>query len=317
MSRHQDIQIWTYGTYLTTYLPTYLPTRTTTIVGANHVMIVVNFFLQSGVSSSGVTPRDETVAGAEGVSEIEDLSAGAAAVPEQLKYKMTIRNAGDADMTFTAAAEQCIAVTDTECRYVRTLGLAGLWYIDYARPDDPIMIKDMEDYTWFADEYVGEKGGGGTGGGGGGGGGTTRSEHGAAPAGGQTSSTASGAAATTTSSTSTSTSMSTPDLRRLYIGADDQGDVLLCPGTRTHLQYLNRKGFTEMALRTYTTSDQMHGKKYVSMSPGTFARRVTLAPGEEWEGEVALRWFPTYWRVPKLDETAHPVPPRRVIRGGI
>ncbi|CAG9464692.1 unnamed protein product [Pedinophyceae sp. YPF-701] len=96
---------------------------------------------------------------------------------------------------------------------------------------------------------------------------------------------------------------------RVYVEADDSGDIWLCPGDQTHWQVYNRGGFRDMHVFNPGAGAPDTAKQHVRLGPGTFARRITLQPGESWSGETAMRYLGEYWEIPEWDREGDVPPP--------
>lgn len=104
---------------------------------------------------------------------------------------------------------------------------------------------------------------------------------------------------------------------RLYVNAaqDNKGDVLFCPGDRSHMRLLNRKGFRDIGAYHPQGLNAADGTSaFVSLPAARAARPVKLYPGEVWTGELVLRAYDYYWDPPLFDKGMQPMAPRKGTR---
>lgn len=103
---------------------------------------------------------------------------------------------------------------------------------------------------------------------------------------------------------------------RLYVDADaDKGDVLFCPGDRSHIKLINRQGFKDIGAWHPPGAQEDDGtNRFVSLPSARAARPVKLYPGEVWTGEMVIRAYDYYWETPLWDRGMQPMPPRKGTR---
>lgn len=97
------------------------------------------------------------------------------------------------------------------------------------------------------------------------------------------------------------------DIDRLYCNVDPRGDILFCPGDRTHVSLNAKDGFRDIGVHHPGYSQPALALTHVCMSVARGSRPFALAPGGEWLGRMELTSHCEYW-VPPSFEPPHLVP---------
>ncbi|GLC44197.1 hypothetical protein PLESTB_000752300 [Pleodorina starrii] len=94
-----------------------------------------------------------------------------------------------------------------------------------------------------------------------------------------------------------------------YIGAAD-ATVYLCPGNRTHFEFLQRAGFRDMFVQQPALAEAPEYDRVATLGTGYVAATKKLAPGDEWYAQSVIRFHERYWRSPIFgDDSMPPLPP--------
>ena len=84
------------------------------------------------------------------------------------------------------------------------------------------------------------------------------------------------------------------------------------PPPQSHFDINNAEGFTDIGVQHPAPSSPAEARRFVALAAARAARPVTLAPGQQWGGEVALTRHPHYWPLPPWEEadlSGVPIPP--------
>ncbi|GIL46370.1 hypothetical protein Vafri_3359 [Volvox africanus] len=94
-----------------------------------------------------------------------------------------------------------------------------------------------------------------------------------------------------------------------YIGAAD-ATVYLCPGNRTHFEFIQRSGFRDMFVQQPALADEPDYDRVATLGTGYIASTKKLEAGGEWFAESIIRFHERYWRPPIFgDDSVPPLPP--------
>ncbi|GLI59254.1 hypothetical protein VaNZ11_001100, partial [Volvox africanus] len=94
-----------------------------------------------------------------------------------------------------------------------------------------------------------------------------------------------------------------------YIGAAE-ATVYLCPGNRTHFEFIQRNGFRDMFVQQPALADEPDFDRVATLGTGYIASTKKLEAGGEWFAESIIRFHERYWRPPIFgDDSVPPLPP--------
>ncbi|GIL71420.1 hypothetical protein Vretimale_2714 [Volvox reticuliferus] len=94
-----------------------------------------------------------------------------------------------------------------------------------------------------------------------------------------------------------------------YIGAAE-ATVYLCPGNRTHFEFIQRRGFRDMFVQQPALADEPDYDRVATLGTGYIASTKKLEAGGEWHAESIIRFHERYWRPPIFgDDSVSPLPP--------
>ncbi|KAG2490408.1 hypothetical protein HYH03_011208 [Edaphochlamys debaryana] len=102
-----------------------------------------------------------------------------------------------------------------------------------------------------------------------------------------------------------------------YIGACE-ATVKLCPGNRTHFEFVRREGFRDMFIEQPGIDADPDFDTVAAIGSGYVASAKTLLPGEQWHAESLIRFHDRYWTPPVFgDDSMPPLPPipRELLEG--
>ncbi|PNW83538.1 hypothetical protein CHLRE_05g234651v5 [Chlamydomonas reinhardtii] len=97
---------------------------------------------------------------------------------------------------------------------------------------------------------------------------------------------------------------------KTFVGAAD-ATLYLCPGNRTHFEFIQKGGFKDMFVEQPEYDDeQPETGRLACIGTGYVASMKKLAPGKVWYAESAIRFHNRYWTPPIFgDDTMPPLPP--------
>ncbi|EFJ51658.1 hypothetical protein VOLCADRAFT_87325 [Volvox carteri f. nagariensis] len=94
-----------------------------------------------------------------------------------------------------------------------------------------------------------------------------------------------------------------------YIGAAE-ATVYLCPGNRTHFEFIQRAGFRDMFVQQPALAEEPDYERVATMGTGYVASSKKLEAGGEWYAQSVIRFHERYWRPPIFgDDSMPPLPP--------
>jgi hypothetical protein len=91
------------------------------------------------------------------------------------------------------------------------------------------------------------------------------------------------------SDTDNATIVKTSSLNRFYPDTESPNDLLISCGDRSHIQVIERRGFTNVHL---WHPAQKTPKKILGFSPCTTRTPKKIVSGDSWTARVTFRWFP-------------------------
>ncbi|KAG2423706.1 hypothetical protein HXX76_015096 [Chlamydomonas incerta] len=97
---------------------------------------------------------------------------------------------------------------------------------------------------------------------------------------------------------------------RTFVDAAD-ATLYLCPGNRTHFEFIQKAGFKDMFVEQPAYDDEVpESGRLACIGTGYIASMKKLAPGKVWYAESAIRFHQRYWTPPIFgDDTMPPLPP--------
>ncbi|KAG2428247.1 hypothetical protein HYH02_014429 [Chlamydomonas schloesseri] len=97
---------------------------------------------------------------------------------------------------------------------------------------------------------------------------------------------------------------------KTFVGAAD-ATLYLCPGNRTHFEFIQRGGFKDMFVEQPAFDDEwLESGRLACIGTGYLASMKKLAPGKVWYAESVIRFHNRYWTQPIFgDDSMPPLPP--------